>query len=81
MVSQEYLLDMPSRSSRPRQLFAQRVLPELIDLAGWLESGLERIAVGTRRHPARGLGLALGVGVVLSLFSREVRLKVDDEDG
>jgi len=80
MVSRKYLLDIPPRPSKPRAFFVQRLLPKLIDLAGCLESGLERVAIRTRRRPIPGLGLALGVGIVLSLLQREVRLRTKSDD-
>jgi hypothetical protein len=64
-----YHLDRPPPPAELKRYFNQRVIPIVIDVAGHVESALERLAVQTRRQPTLVLGLALSAGFLLSALA------------
>jgi hypothetical protein len=69
MVAHDYLLDKPPAPSKLQRLLTQRIVPGAIDAAGCVEAGLEHISEVTKRQPAVGLGLAVGLGFLLSAMN------------
>jgi hypothetical protein len=69
MISHDYLLDKPPAPSQLRRFLTQRIVPSAADAAGYVEAGLEHISEGTKRQPAIGLGLAVGLGFLLSAMN------------
>jgi len=68
MVSATYLVDKPAAPSELARVFHQRVLPPVIDAAAQVEAVLERVAQTTRRSPVKALGVAFGIGLLLSML-------------
>jgi hypothetical protein len=68
MVSENYLVKYSPAPSTVRRFFNQQIVPGAIDTVACLESGVERIAQGTRRQPVIMLGVAMGAGFLVSLL-------------
>jgi hypothetical protein len=66
MVSATYLVDKPAGPSKLARFFHQRVLPPVIDATAQVEAILERAAQGGRRRPFTALGIAFGIGFLVS---------------
>ena len=65
MVSKAYLLEKPAPPSAGKLFRDQRLVPLMIDTAGAVEQGLERVAVIARAAPLASLAVALNVGWML----------------
>ncbi len=74
MVTRSYILKKPRGPSAARHYFHWYAMPAVIDVLGAAEERLEQVAMAVRRSPARPLGAALTLGVVLGLVrSRKAR--------
>jgi hypothetical protein len=68
MVSENYLVQSSPAPSTVRRFFNQQIVPGAIDTVAYVESGVERIAQGTRRQPVMMLGVAMSAGFLVSLL-------------
>ncbi len=69
MISRHYLLKKNSQRPAGLRLFVdQELIPATIDLAGNIETAIERVAVRVRHQPLLVLGAAFGLGVAASLL-------------
>jgi hypothetical protein len=75
MISHDYLLDKLPAPSQLRRFLTQRIVPGTVDATGWVEAGLEHISEGTKRQPAIGLGLAVGLGFLLPAMNPRSRMR------
>ena len=75
MISHHYLFDKLPAPSKLRRLLTRRIVPGAVDAAGCVEAGLEHISEGTKRQPAMGLGLAAGLGFLLSAMNPRSRMR------
>jgi hypothetical protein len=66
MVTRSYLLEKPTAPSAAMRSFHWTAVPALINGLGALEGQLECIALAVRQSPARTLGAALALGMVLA---------------
>ena len=70
MVDRRYLLDQPPPPAGLAAVFNQKVLPVLVNAAGGVEGGLEKVASTVRRAPNTSLLIAVGVGFLLAQAGR-----------
>jgi hypothetical protein len=68
MISSDYLLHNPGGPSAPMRVLNRQVIPVLIDAAGGVEMALEQLASRIQQSPATSMGVALGVGALLSFI-------------
>jgi len=66
MVTREDLVTKPRGFSAARRYLHWHAAPAMINGLGAIEGELERLAVAVRRSPARTLGAAVTLGVLLS---------------
>jgi len=66
MISATYPVDKPVGPSELARVFHQRVMPPVIAAAAQVEGGLERVAQTSRRSPFTALGIAFGIGFLVS---------------
>lgn len=65
-VEPNYMLEKPSGPSRSKLFLDQTVVPALANAAGAVEGGMERAVIVARRNPVLAVGLATGLGLVVS---------------
>jgi hypothetical protein len=68
MVTRSYMLKKPRGPSAASRYLHWHAMPAVIDALGALEIRMEQVAMAVRRSPARPLGAALALGVVLGLL-------------
>jgi hypothetical protein len=74
MVTRSYMLKKPRGPSAASRYLHWHAMPAVIDGLGALETRMEQVAMAVRRSPARPLGAALALGVVLGcLRARKAR--------
>ena len=70
MVTRGYLLSQPPKRSELRLRWDQQAIPALIDAAGTVEVGLEKVAATVRRVPVTCVLIATGVGFLAAQAGR-----------
>lgn len=74
MVNSTYMLARPAPPSPPKLFLDQQVIPALIDLAGAVEAGLERVATWTRCAPVPSVAAAFTAGILFAWFAARRRV-------
>ena len=70
MVDRRYLLDQPPAPAGIVAMFNQQVMPVLVNTAGSVEGGMEKVASTVRRSPNTSLLIAAGIGFLLAQVGR-----------
>ena len=73
MVTRRYLLEKPRGPSAAIRYLHWNAVPAIINGLGAIEGLLEQVAAAVRQSPARPLGAAFVMGVVLARGSRKKR--------